>query len=174
MIVPRFTSFTENFVIRSNQITKMFRSGHDCVSTSLARSPCSFWSSSISMLSRTINAVHNCDPRLGVVLKQRRNLNFNTTLFVTTADFNILDWADPRILENPSSHTSLFLVSRHRVLSASISLVLLLLQEYSSIVLVQQASNPHLNTIWIISGLLTIARIFARILAVGFSTAAHW
>ena len=38
--------------------------------------------------------------------------------------------------------------------------VLLLFQEKRSIVLVQQASNPHQNTIWIISGLLTIARFF--------------
>ena len=32
-------SFSENFVIRSYQITKIFRSGHDCTSTSSARSP---------------------------------------------------------------------------------------------------------------------------------------
>ena len=54
------------------------------------------------------------------------------------------------------------------------SVVLLLFQEYRSSVLVRQASNPHQNAIWIISGLLTIARIFARILAAGFSTAVHW
>ena len=40
--VPRFTFFTENFVICSNQITIMFRSGHDCTSASSARSPCYF------------------------------------------------------------------------------------------------------------------------------------
>ena len=34
--------------------------------------------------------------------------------------------------------------------------------------------DPHQNIIWITSGLLTIARIFARILAVGFTTAVHW
>ena len=39
MIVTRFTSFTENFVIRRYQVTKIFRSGHDCTSTSSARSP---------------------------------------------------------------------------------------------------------------------------------------
>ena len=39
MIVARFTSFTENFVIRCNQVTKSFRSGHDCTRTSSARSP---------------------------------------------------------------------------------------------------------------------------------------
>ena len=39
MIVPRFTFFTENFVIRCDQVTKIFRSGHDCTSTSSARSP---------------------------------------------------------------------------------------------------------------------------------------
>ena len=42
MIVPRFTFFTENCVIRCNQVTKMFRSGHDCTSTSSAKSPCYF------------------------------------------------------------------------------------------------------------------------------------
>ena len=31
--------FHENFVICSNQVTKIFRSGHDCTSTSSARSP---------------------------------------------------------------------------------------------------------------------------------------
>ena len=30
MIVSRFNFFTENFVLRCDQITKMFRSGHDC------------------------------------------------------------------------------------------------------------------------------------------------
>ena len=38
MIVPRFTLFTENFLIRCNQVTEMFRSGHDCTRTSSARS----------------------------------------------------------------------------------------------------------------------------------------
>ena len=34
VIVTRFTFFTKNFVIRCNQVTKMFCSGHDCTSTS--------------------------------------------------------------------------------------------------------------------------------------------
>ena len=42
MIVSRFNFYTKNFVIRSNQVTKIFRSGHDCTSTSSARSPCYF------------------------------------------------------------------------------------------------------------------------------------
>ena len=42
VIVTRFTSFTESFVIRSDQVSNMFRSGHDCTSTSSARSPCYF------------------------------------------------------------------------------------------------------------------------------------
>ena len=46
MIVPRFTFFTENFVIRCYQVTKMFRSGNDCTSTSSARRPLLFSSSS--------------------------------------------------------------------------------------------------------------------------------
>ena len=39
-----FTSFTKNFVICGYQITKIFRFGHDCTSTSSARSPCHFGS----------------------------------------------------------------------------------------------------------------------------------
>ena len=42
MIVPRFTFFTDNFVICSNQVTKKFRSGYDFTSTSSARRPCYF------------------------------------------------------------------------------------------------------------------------------------
>ena len=42
MIVPRFTIFTENFVIRRNQVTRIFRSGHDSTSRSSARKPCYF------------------------------------------------------------------------------------------------------------------------------------
>ena len=44
MIVPRFTFFTENFVICCDQVTKMFRSGHDCTRTSSARSHGNFGS----------------------------------------------------------------------------------------------------------------------------------
>ena len=39
MIVPRFTFFTVKFVIRCDQVTNIFRSGHDCTSTSSARNP---------------------------------------------------------------------------------------------------------------------------------------
>ena len=42
MIVTRFTPFTENVVICSYQVTKIFRSGHACTSTSSARSNCYF------------------------------------------------------------------------------------------------------------------------------------
>ena len=45
MIVSRFTTFTENFVFCCNQVTTMFRSAHDCTSTSSARSPPYFSSS---------------------------------------------------------------------------------------------------------------------------------
>ena len=41
-IVPRLTTFTANFVIRCDQVAKMFRSGHDCTSTSSAIRPCFF------------------------------------------------------------------------------------------------------------------------------------
>ena len=53
------------------------------------------------------------------------------------------------------------------------SVVLLQFQEQRSIVLVREASNLHQNTVWIISGLLTIVQNFARILALGFTVAVH-
>ena len=40
--LARFTSSTENSATRWNQVTKMFRSRHDCASMSSARSPCNF------------------------------------------------------------------------------------------------------------------------------------
>ena len=42
MIVWRFTSFTKNFVIGCNQITKNFCTKYDCANTSSARCPCYF------------------------------------------------------------------------------------------------------------------------------------
>ena len=46
MMVPRFTFFTQNFLICNKQITEIFRSGPDCTSTSSARRTCFFLSSS--------------------------------------------------------------------------------------------------------------------------------
>ena len=40
MMVSRFTYCTKDFVICCNQITKIFRSGHDCTSAFSERSPC--------------------------------------------------------------------------------------------------------------------------------------
>ena len=54
------------------------------------------------------------------------------------------------------------------------SLVLLLFKQCRSIVLDREASNPHQSIIWIFSGLRTIFRIFARILAQGFTFAVQW
>ena len=42
MIVSRFTTFTENFVICYNQITQIFRTRYDSANTSSARGPCDF------------------------------------------------------------------------------------------------------------------------------------
>ena len=42
MIVLRFTTFTENFVIGCNQFTKIFCTMYDSANTSSARSPCDF------------------------------------------------------------------------------------------------------------------------------------
>ena len=40
IIVSRFTTFTENFVIGCNQITNIFCSKYGCTSVFSARSPC--------------------------------------------------------------------------------------------------------------------------------------
>ena len=45
MIVSRFTTFTENFVICCNQITKIFCTKYGSANASSARNPCNFWSS---------------------------------------------------------------------------------------------------------------------------------
>ena len=42
MIVSRFTTFTENFVICCNQITKIFCTRYGSANASPARSPCNF------------------------------------------------------------------------------------------------------------------------------------
>ena len=42
IIVSRFTTFTENFVICCNQITKIFCTRHDSANASSARGPCDF------------------------------------------------------------------------------------------------------------------------------------
>ena len=42
MIVSRFTTYTENFVIGCNQITKIFCTRYDSANASCARGPCDF------------------------------------------------------------------------------------------------------------------------------------
>ena len=54
------------------------------------------------------------------------------------------------------------------------SLFLLVSQEYGSIVQSQLISNQLRNIVWITSGLRTIVRIFARVLAASFTVAVHW
>ena len=49
MIVSRFTSFTQNFEILSYEITKTFRSWHDCTSAFSARGTCNFGSQRIRL-----------------------------------------------------------------------------------------------------------------------------
>ena len=49
-----------------------------------------------------------------------------------------------------------------------------LYQEYRSIVLFRQASNPLQNIVWTISGLRTFVRIFGRILSPSLHVAVHW
>ena len=54
------------------------------------------------------------------------------------------------------------------------SLGLLVSQEYRDIVQSRLDSNLLRNKVWITSGLHTIVRIFARILAPSFTVAVHW
>ena len=103
-------------------------------------------------------------------------MKFDAVSIIVIVNFYVQDWADPRILANPFSHTShLFHFEASCILGMNVaSVVLLLYQECRSIVLFRQASNPHQNIIWIISGLVTLVRMFARILAPGFTVAVHW
>ena len=89
--------------------------------------------------------------RNGIVLKQRWNLNFNIVSIIMIANLHVHDCADSRILENPSIllKESFFHCEASYILGISVaSLVLLLYQEYRSIVLCRQASNPHQNIVW--------------------------
>ena len=102
-------------------------------------------------------------------------MNFDTVSFIMIVIFNVQDWTDSRVLANPSSRTSpFFRCEASCTVGMNVESVFLLqFHEYRSIVLFRKASNPHQNTVWIISGLLTIVRIFACILALGFTVAVH-
>ena len=77
--------------------------------------------------------------------------------------------------ESILSHESPFHFEASCILGILVaSVVLLLYQECRSIVPFRQASNPHQNIVWIISGLPTIVQILARILAPNFTVAVHW
>ena len=77
--------------------------------------------------------------------------------------------------ESMLSHESPFHLQTSCILGINVaSLVLLLYQEFWSIVLVRQASVPHQSIIWITSGHQTMVRIFAHSLAPGFSVAVCW
>ena len=95
--------------------------------------------------------------------------NFNSVSIFVTANCYVHDWTDSRILENPIlSHESSSRFEASCIVGTNVaSVVVLLYQEYRSIVLVRQASNPHQNTVWTMSGLRAIVRTFARILALG-------
>ena len=65
-----------------------------------------------------VNIVHNSNPRYGLILKQRLNLNFNTVSSVVIANFYVRDWAKSYIALDPPFDTSSLLISRHRMISA--------------------------------------------------------
>ena len=105
----------------------------------------------------------------------RFDQNVNSVLVFMATNFMTKTGPILVVFENPSSCTSLLLVSKHRVFSTlMLHLLSFLFQEFRSVVLFRQASNPHRGTVGITSGLPTIIRIFARILSPGFDAAVHW
>ena len=77
--------------------------------------------------------------------------------------------------ESILTHESLFHFEASCILGKNVaSVVLLLYHEKRSIVLFRKALNPHQNTVWIISGLLTIVQISARIFAPTLPVAVPW
>ena len=108
-----------------------------------------------------INAIHDSDPRNGVVLKQRWYLNFDAVSIIMIANFYVQDWADPHSWESILWNKSPFHCEASYILGINVaSVVLPLYQKKRSILLVRQASNPHQNAVWINSGLLTNVRFF--------------
>ena len=49
-------------------------------------------------LNKFVNTVHNSDPRYGLILKQRLNLNFDAVSSVSIANFNVRDWQNRTLL----------------------------------------------------------------------------
>ena len=104
----------------------------------------------------------------------RWNLNFGTVSIIMIANFCSRLGRFLSCFESILLHESPLHCEAACTLGISVASVVLLFQEYRSIVLVRQASNPHQNIVRIISGLLTIVRIFARILTLGFAVVVHW
>ena len=86
MIVSRFTSFTDNFVMGCNQITKIFCTRFDSTNTSSARSPCDFGpvaDLAISVFREvSINTVLTQNPHFSKVLKMVHEKNSRVSLCV--------------------------------------------------------------------------------------------
>ena len=116
-----------------------------------------------------VNAIHDSNPRGGIVLRQRWDLNFDAVPIIMIANFYVQDWTDYSC-ESILSHESSSHFEASCIFGISVaSVVLLVYQECRSIVPFREASNPHKNIVWIISCLLKNVRIFARILAPGFT-----
>ena len=111
------------------------------------------------------SVTYSSTPFTVLTLETVLSWKWDLTVFMMT-NFYVQDWSDACVLENPSSCTSFLLVSRHCLLGINVvSPALLLYLEYRSIVLFRQASNPRQSIVWIVYGLRTSVRIFARILA---------
>ena len=108
-----------------------------------------------------VNTVHDTNPGCGLIIKLRWNLNNKGRIF---------HYRESTLLHEFPLHSDATCILSRNVASH----FLLVSQEYRSIVLSRQASHPHWNIVRIISGLRTIVRIFARILAPSFSVAVHW
>ena len=99
MIVSRFTSFTENFVIRCYWITIIFRYGNDCTSASLARSLCKLGSQT--------------DIAVSVLREESKNAVLNWYHFCSRLWIHEKNWKRLGVLEHfhlasfPWNHTAI-------------------------------------------------------------------
>ena len=111
-----------------------------------------------------VNTVHNSNPRYGLILKQRLNLNFNTVSSVATANFYVRDWAGSYALLWTHSLIRCSLLDLEAIRKFSCIkidfLFLLVTEEHGSIVQSRPSSSLFRSTIWITSGPLVVFFVF--------------
>ena len=90
MIVSRFTSFTEKFVIGCNQLTKICTK-YDSTSASSARNPCNLGSKQMSQFrsGKWVECCVSLEPLLLAAPKEIREKNWNTLQLISFASNNV-------------------------------------------------------------------------------------